>query len=79
MRKKIIVVAPAMNTGMWHHPITQKHIKLLEEEWCTKAEGGWVETLRPIEKELACGDTGSGAMCSWEVIVSRVKELVLSP
>lgn len=24
--------------------------------------GGWIEVLKPVEKELACGDTGVGAM-----------------
>lgn len=73
-RKKIILVAPAMNTAMWFHPITQKHVKLLEEEWGAKSEGGWIEVLRPIDKGLACGDVGSGAMHSWELIVKRVHE-----
>lgn len=27
-----IVVAPAMNTGMWRHPVARKHIKVLEDE-----------------------------------------------
>jgi phosphopantothenoylcysteine decarboxylase len=75
-RKKIILVAAAMNTAMWFHPVTQKHIKLLEEDWGTGTEGGWIEVLRPIDKGLACGDVGSGAMLSWELIVARVNELL---
>ncbi|KAF2431829.1 flavo protein [Tothia fuscella] len=73
-RKKIIVVAVAMNTAMWFHPITQKHMKILEEDWGIKNGGGWIEVLRPIDKGLACGDVGSGAMENWTNIVARVNE-----
>lgn len=66
-RRKRIVVAPAMNTAMWHHPITKKQIKVLEQDWGTGDEG-WVTVLRPTEKELACGDVGDGAMMDWRQI-----------
>ncbi|CAL8582578.1 hypothetical protein XPA_008234 [Xanthoria parietina] len=71
---KKIIVAPAMNTAMWLHPITKKQIKILEEDW--GAEGnpkGWVEVLEPIEKTLACGDPGSGAMREWTDVVSTIE------
>lgn len=71
--KKGIIVAPAMNTAMWKHPVTENQIKVLEEEWGV-ANGGWFEVLRPVEKQLACGDTGSGAMRNWEEIVGIVEE-----
>ncbi|CEJ80566.1 Putative Flavoprotein [[Torrubiella] hemipterigena] len=70
--KKKIVVATAMNTAMWRHPVTAKHLKILEEEW--GGESGWVEVLRPIEKTLACGDVGEGAMVSWQTIVEKIEE-----
>ncbi|OCT51634.1 Phosphopantothenoylcysteine decarboxylase [Cladophialophora carrionii] len=73
MRKKRIFVAPAMNTAMWRHPITKKQIKVLDEDW-GEGEDGWVTILRPTEKELACGDTGDGAMMDWKQIVGRVDE-----
>jgi phosphopantothenoylcysteine decarboxylase len=76
-RKKRILVAPAMNTAMWVHPLTQQHMRVLEEDWGVR-NGGWIEVLRPIEKELACGDVGGGAMCSWETIVKRIEELLLT-
>jgi phosphopantothenoylcysteine decarboxylase len=71
MRKKRIFVAPAMNTAMWRHPITRKQIKVLDEDW-GEGEDGWVTILRPTEKELACGDTGDGAMMDWNHIVELV-------
>ncbi|OTB01192.1 hypothetical protein M426DRAFT_323702 [Hypoxylon sp. CI-4A] len=32
-KKKHIIVAPAMNTAMWRHPVTAKSLRVLEEEW----------------------------------------------
>jgi phosphopantothenoylcysteine decarboxylase len=77
-RKKRILVAPAMNTAMWMHPITAQQIRVLEDDWGVKdvdgAEHGWFEVLRPIEKSLACGDVGSGGMMEWREIVKIVKQ-----
>jgi phosphopantothenoylcysteine decarboxylase len=70
--RKGIIVAPAMNTAMWSHPVTAKQLAVLEEEWGVE-KGGWFEVLRPMEKMLACGDTGSGAMQSWEDIVEVIE------
>lgn len=72
-RKRKIIVAPAMNTAMWFHPVTKKQMEVLEGEWNVE-NGGWIEVLRPVEKELACGDTGSGAMADWTVIVKKIEE-----
>ncbi|KAH7146020.1 flavoprotein [Dactylonectria macrodidyma] len=74
--KKKIVVAPSMNTAMWQHPVTSKQIKTLEEEW--GGENGWIEVLRPIEKELACGDVEEGAMVGWEKIVEVIEAYILA-
>lgn len=81
--KKRIIVAPAMNTAMWRHPITKSQIKVLEEDWGVR-EGsvdlheeendGWFEVLRPQEKELACGDVGDGAMKDWKEIVEVIEK-----
>lgn len=72
-RKKGIIVAPAMNTAMWAHPVTARHLAVLEGEWGVE-NGGWFEVLRPMEKMLACGDTGSGAMRDWKEIVGVIEE-----
>lgn len=93
LKKKRIVVAPAMNTAMWRHPITKKQIRVLEQDWGvseekvlmngeSRIEGdgdeegseGWFEVLRPMEKELACGDVGTGAMEDWNVIVEVIEK-----
>ncbi|MCJ1389228.1 hypothetical protein MMC18_002084 [Xylographa bjoerkii] len=70
---KRMVVAPAMNTAMWRHPVTGRQVGVLEGEWCV-GRGGWVEVLRPVEKELACGDVGDGAMRDWREVVEVIEE-----
>ncbi|KAI9678094.1 MAG: hypothetical protein M1817_006038 [Caeruleum heppii] len=73
--RKRIIVAPAMNTAMWRHPITTRQVRTLEEDWGVDGSaGGWVEVLRPVEKELACGDVGDGAMRDWRDIVRTIED-----
>ncbi|KAL8953807.1 MAG: hypothetical protein Q9222_000372 [Ikaeria aurantiellina] len=72
---KRIIVAPAMNTAMWLHPITKKQMRVLEEDWGVDGgPEGWIEVLKPIEKILACGDSGSGAMRDWTDIVAVIEQ-----
>ena len=49
-----LIIAPAMNDRMWHHPATQRNIEQL------KADG--VIVLGPESGDLACGVTGDGRM-----------------
>jgi len=77
--KKRILVAPAMNTAMWRQPVTGRQVRILEEEWGVREglpgeEEGWVEVLRPQERELACGDVGDGAMKEWPEVVKIIEE-----
>jgi len=51
---KPVVVAPAMNTAMWKHPVTKEHLEKVER-WGYKI-------IQPIAKALICGDVGIGAM-----------------
>lgn len=87
-KRKRIVVAPAMNTAMWRHPVTKTQLRVLEDDWGVRdgnekevdngdagaENGGWFEVLRPMEKELACGDVGTGAMREWTEIVKVIEE-----
>lgn len=75
MRKPIIFVAPAMNTAMWTHPVTAKQLAILKDEWGWSDSNleGWVTVLQPMEKALACGDVGNGAMMDWKDIVRAVE------
>lgn len=72
VRKKTIIVAPSMNTAMWKQPVTRRHMEVLEGDWGVK-NGGWFEVLQPMEKELACGDVGGGAMKDWRDIVGIIE------
>ncbi|MDP2438678.1 MAG: flavoprotein [archaeon] len=63
---KPFVVAPAMNTFMWNHPATAKHLRELGSLG--------IITVLPIEKKLACGDVGIGAM---ERPATIVRQLLL--
>lgn len=80
-RRKRILVAPAMNTAMWLHPVTARQVRVLSEEWGVREEdwdegagSGWFEVLRPQEKSLACGDVGDGAMMEWTEIVRVIED-----
>jgi phosphopantothenoylcysteine decarboxylase len=66
--KKPIVLAPAMNTKMWEHPITQTHLEQIGKFYRTTI-------IQPVAKKLACGETGIGAMARVETIVAAVNSL----
>lgn len=75
-KKPLVFVAPAMNTAMWSHPVTGKQLTILRNEWgwSSSNKDGWVCILPPIEKSLACGDTGNGGMMDWRDIVESVED-----
>ncbi|CEP62182.1 phosphopantothenoylcysteine decarboxylase complex subunit CAB3 LALA0_S04e09692g [Lachancea lanzarotensis] len=58
-----VLVAPAMNTFMYTHPLTKKHLMMLQEE------SPHITILKPVEKVLICGDIGMGGMRDWHDIV----------
>lgn len=62
---KPFIVAPAMNTNMWNHPITKEHVD--------KITSWGVRVVPPVEKTLFCGDTGIGAMENIGDIISELK------
>ena len=49
-KSKSVFLSPAMNTDMWNHPITAEHLNKLKDY-------GY-NVIMPVEKKLACGDTG---------------------
>ena len=72
---KRLIIAPAMNTMMWESPFTQKHLKtLVELGGGTIDDQKRVQIIGPVEKTLACGDVGNGAMASPEDIVRLVAD-----
>ena len=60
--KAPVVVAPAMNTGMWENPATQANIAALA------ARG--VRVVQPGTGDLACGTEGAGRMAEPADILS---------
>ena len=62
--KAQILVAPAMNTGMWTAPATQNNVKVLKERG--------VRMIGPECGILACGDQGAGRMSEPETIVGEI-------
>lgn len=58
-----VVVAPAMNVGMWQAEATQKNIATLEQRG--------FDIVRPVTGYLACGDTGEGKLADVDDIVAR--------
>lgn len=89
---KPVVLAPAMNTLMWQHSFTKRHLKAIAADTGAAHIPGHLDdqqliaqindrskTLRvvsPIVKTLACGDEGIGAMAEVPTIVAAVNEML---
>jgi len=87
-----VVLAPAMNTLMWEHPFTRKHLRAvaadfgamhvpghLEDEALVAQINDRAKGLRivgPISKRLACGDVGVGAMAEVPEVVAAVTRML---
>ena len=66
--KAPVMIAPAMNTGMWDNPAVQQNLKTL-------ADRG-VHVVAPAVGYLACGDNGAGKLEDVEVIVQRAIDVL---
>ncbi len=62
-----VLVAPAMNTGMWTAEITQEN--------CATLRKRGVQFVGPDAGFLACGDTGSGRMSEPSAIAEAIAAL----
>ena len=60
-----LIVAPAMNTGMYNNPITQKNIATIRSLGCSVVD--------PVSKLLYCGDEGIGALAPASEITKQIK------
>ena len=69
--QKPLLLAPAMNTMMWEHPITLEQLKKINS-W-----GFNLTVIEPVSKLLACGDFGNGAMESVEEIIKTVGKILI--
>ena len=63
-----VLIAPAMNTSMWHHPATQRNLRQL------RSDGVYV--LDPDEGEMACGTVGPGRLSEPERIVAAALDIL---
>jgi phosphopantothenoylcysteine decarboxylase/phosphopantothenate--cysteine ligase len=50
-----VVLAPAMNTAMWEHPVVRRNLR-----WLTELQR--YQLVDPVSKRLACGDVGPGGL-----------------
>lgn len=66
--KKTVLLAPAMNTGMWTAPATRRNAATLRED-------GY-HFVGPAEGNLACGDVGVGRMAEPEEIFAAARILL---
>ncbi len=66
-RERPIVIAPAMNTRMWEHPATARHLAQLH------ADQPRLRVVDPVEKTLACGTYGMGGMADPASIAAAVR------
>lgn len=83
--KKSIILAPAMNTHMWENKCTDYNVDKLNrlysgdtltcffsEDVVEKCRLYW---LMPVNKKLACGDIGVGAMAPINLIIKTIKKI----
>jgi phosphopantothenoylcysteine decarboxylase len=91
---KPVVLAPAMNTIMWQHSFTRRHLRSLAADFGAGHLPGHLDEdllvslmnerchgLRvapPVSKLLACGDVGVGAMAAVPDVVAAVRVVMAS-
>lgn len=68
---KPVMIAPAMNVRMWHHPATQANLKTLASRGVLSAG--------PMEGDMACGEFGMGRMAEPMDIVRAVENFFRRP
>jgi phosphopantothenoylcysteine decarboxylase len=87
-----VVLAPAMNTLMWEHPLTERHLReLAAGAGAATLPAGldldnlirWINqacprlrVVAPQSKRLACGDVGVGGLAEVKDIVAAMDRLL---
>jgi phosphopantothenoylcysteine synthetase/decarboxylase len=76
---KPMILVPAMNTGMWEHPLTRQQLETMQRHWATTnttitdESTSIVTVVPPQSKLLACGESGMGAMAPIPDIVRTIQ------
>jgi len=88
---KPVILAPAMNTFMWQHPFTRRHLRAIGADFGATHVPGHLDDaallaqinerakgfriVSPVERRLACGDTGLGGLAEVPDLVQAVREM----
>jgi phosphopantothenoylcysteine decarboxylase len=90
-RNKPVILAPAMNTLMWEHPLTARQLAQIAADAginltlqpdpalicaAINERSSSLRIVAPQVKQLACGDTGVGAMADVAGIVAAARQLI---
>lgn len=68
---KRVLIAPAMNVRMWHHPATQRNLATLKDDG--------ILLVGPDDGSMACGEFGTGRMSEPEAIVAAIRDALEQP
>ena len=87
---KALLLAPAMNTAMWEHPLTQSQLLTMQGFWNSDRGNGrqlkgedenknshdenLIRIISPQVKTLACGEIGNGALASVDEILHSLSD-----
>jgi phosphopantothenoylcysteine decarboxylase / phosphopantothenate---cysteine ligase len=59
-----VLLAPAMNVRMWHHPATQRNLAVLQSDG--------INFVGPSSGDMACGEFGLGRMAEPDEIMAAI-------
>ena len=62
-----LVIAPAMNTGMYENPVVQQNMEILRQRGA--------RIVAPASGRLACGDTGRGKLADPQDIADAIERV----
>lgn len=87
-----VVLAPAMNTRMWDHPFTRRHLRAVAADFGAghvpghlaapeliaqiNARAKLLRVVPPVEKQLACGDVGVGGLAEVADVAAAARDLL---
>ena len=87
---KPVLVAPAMNTAMYNHPLTKQQLTTIQNFFTSnnddtttsnkkeqeQQQRTTITIIEPQCKLLACGDIGNGALASVDTIIQSVRNVI---